>query len=832
MLPLFVIAVAIAALVVLVAWAKMHPFLAFILVSAGAAVALGMPLSAVPAAIRKGMGDMLGSLLVVIVTGAMLGKLVVESGAAQRIADTLVAAFGERRMAWAMALTGFIVGIPLFYGVGFVLLVPIIFAVIGRYRLPLLVVALPALASMSVAHGLLPPHPAPTALVAAFKADMGLTLLYGVVIAVPALVLAGPIFGKTLSRIPARPLAGLEAKPLAEHELPGVATSILTALLPAVLLVATTAVHWLVPAGSPIAAAVGFVSDPDVVMIVALAVATVTLGLARGRSLAGVMQTFGGAINDVASMLLVIGGSGAFKEVLLKSGVNAEIASLLQGLPLDPLVVAWLVTAVIRVCVGSATVAGLTAAGILADVVADGGADPNLMVLAIGAGSLFCSHVNDAAFWLFKEYFNVSLADTLKSWTVMESIVSVVGLVGVLVLSWSVAAAEPPASHPWDISSLSKPPAVEWLDDDDAPVRSLVYTGEPFQERATKVFAYYATPASVGAKPQQAGPWPGIVLVHGGGGTAFAEWVTLWAERGYAAIAMDLAGSRPDPTAEKKNATVRLPDGGPGQDHKDKFDTIATPETDDDWPYHAVANVIRAHSLLRSLPGVDPDRTAITGISWGGYTTCIVASIDDRFRAAVPVYGCGHLRENSCWLGDFERIGPEGAARWEQLYDPGKYLPACRVPIFFINGTNDFAYPLDSYMKSHADVRHASKNVRIEVNMPHGHAEGWAPPEIAAFIDAKVRGTPPLPELRMPLIEDKVARCRVASGGPVESASLVFTAEPGPINKLAWQTVPAEVAADGTLSAPKPPENSRAYFFTATTPAGLQVSSPAVIGGK
>lgn len=435
MLPLAVIAVSIVCLVILVAWAKVHPLLAFVLVSAGAAVALGMPLQTVPAAIRKGMGDMLGSLLLVIVTGAMLGKLVVESGAAQQIATTLVRGFGEKRIAWAMALTGFIVGIPLFYGVGFVLLVPIIFAVVGRYQLPLLLVAVPALASMSVAHGLLPPHPAPTALVATFQADMGLTLLYGLAIAVPALVLAGPIFGRLLTGIPARPLAGMEAKPLPESELPGPAVSILTALLPAVLLVATTAAGWLVPDDSPAAAAMAFVSDPDVVMIVALLVATVTLGLARGRSLATVMQTFAAAIGDVASMLLVIAGSGAFKEVLLQSGVSTQIGQMLEGLPFDPLVLAWLVTVAIRLCVGSATVAGLTAAGILTPIVAGGGADPNLMVLAIGAGSLFGSHVNDAAFWMFKEYFGLGIADTLKSWTVMETIVSLVGLAGVLALA-------------------------------------------------------------------------------------------------------------------------------------------------------------------------------------------------------------------------------------------------------------------------------------------------------------------------------------------------------------------------------------------------------------
>lgn len=435
MLPLVVIAVAIAALVVLVAWAKMHPFLAFILVSAGAAVALGMPLERVPGAIRKGMGDILGSLVIVIVTGAMLGKLVVESGAAQRIADTLVAAFGEKRMAWAMALTGFIVGIPLFYGVGFVLLVPIIFAVVGRYRLPPLVVALPALAALSVAHGLLPPHPAPTALVATFGANVGWTLLYGLVITVPALVLAGPVFARTVATIPARPLAGLMTAARAESELPGAAVSIVTALLPAVLLLVTAIGGSLVTPGSTAARVMAFVAEPDVVMLAALLFATCTLGLARSRSFPAVMNTFAAAIGDVASILLVIGGSGAFKEVLVQSGVNSRIGELLQGLPLDPLATAWIVTAAIRACVGSATVAGLTAAGLVAPLAADGAADPNLMVLAIGSGSLALSHVNDAGFWLFKEYFNVSLADTLKSWTVMETIVSVVGLAGVLVLA-------------------------------------------------------------------------------------------------------------------------------------------------------------------------------------------------------------------------------------------------------------------------------------------------------------------------------------------------------------------------------------------------------------
>ncbi len=434
-MQLAIVAVAIVALVLLVAWAKVHPFLAFVIVSAAAGLALGVPAEKIPGMVRKGIGDVFGALGIVIVAGAMLGRLVVESGAAARIAAALVAAFGVRRMGWAMALTGFVVGIPLFYGVGFMLLVPIIFAVVARHCLPALPVGLPALAAMSVAHGLLPPHPAPTALVNTFHANLGLTLLYGFVIAVPAIVLAGPVFAPPRATGRPRPRAGLAAAGDPPADGPGTAVSVVTALLPVGVLMATAGLGAFLPAAGPLAAVVRLAGDADCVMIASLAVAAVTLGLARGRSLPDVMGTYATAIGDVASILLVVAGSGALKEVLVASGVNAGIAASLRGLAVDPLVLAWLVTAAIRVCVGSATVAGLTAAGILEPLVAGGGVDPNLVVLAIGSGSLALSHVNDGAFWMFKEYFDVSLADTLRSWTVMETIVAMVGLAGVLVLS-------------------------------------------------------------------------------------------------------------------------------------------------------------------------------------------------------------------------------------------------------------------------------------------------------------------------------------------------------------------------------------------------------------
>jgi Gnt-I system high-affinity gluconate transporter len=428
-----IVAAAIAILVVLVAWARVNAFLAFLAVSIGMALALGVPPADVPPLVQKGLGGILGGLTIVIPAGAMLGRLVVESGAAQRIATTLVACFGTSRIAWAMAATGFIVGIPLFYNVGFVLLVPIVFAISGRFGLPAVAVAVPALAALSVAHGLLPPHPAPAGLVRQFDASLGLTLLYGTIIAIPALVLAGPVFARFLRGIDAHPLPGLSARELPESRLPGIATSLITSLLPALLLVGSTAVEIAAPETAASWPLLRFITHPDIVMLLTLAVAAVTLG----KTLAAVMATYGAALADVGPVLLVVAGAGPFKEVLISTGVDQQIAAAFAGMALDPLLLAWLVTVTIRVCVGSATVAGLTAASILAPLVADPahGVDPNLMVLAVGSGSLACSHVNDAGFWLFKEYFNASVADTFRCWTAMETIVSIVGLAGVLFLA-------------------------------------------------------------------------------------------------------------------------------------------------------------------------------------------------------------------------------------------------------------------------------------------------------------------------------------------------------------------------------------------------------------
>ncbi len=387
---------------------------------------------------------------------------------------------------------------------------------------------------------------------------------------------------------------------------------------------------------------------------------------------------------------------------------------------------------------------------------------------------------------------------------------------------------EIPAGLPWNLDKVAEPPKFQWLEKDPG-VRALQYEGEPFNGKPTHVFAYYATPATIAGDKVGNGPWPAVVLVHGGGGTAFPQWVEQWAQHGYVAISMDLSGMKPDraaPNDAKKR--VRLADGGPDQGHPAKFETIGTEDLTDDWSYHAVANVILAHSLIRSFPEVDKGRTALTGISWGGYITCIVASLDSRFKAAVPVYGCGFLSEDSAWLPEFEKLGPEKTARWVKLYDPGQYLPACRVPLFFVAGTNDSAYPLDSYVKSYDAASNTARQIREEVNMPHGHEAGWAPHEIAAFIDSALLDAPKLPLISR-IKEDDGKVKAVVNDAPAGSASIVFTTDDKDINKHEWQTVPAIIDVTGTptLVATVPAE-AKIYFFSVTTTTGLMVTSPVV----
>lgn len=432
-----IIALCLLLLIVLISYFKVDAFLGFVAISILAAICLGVPLGDIPKVIDKGIGNILGDLTLIIVLGAMLGKLVAASGAARKIADVMVGMFGTNKIQWGLMITGFIVGIPLFYGIGFVLLVPIIFSVAYQYKLPAVYIGLPMLAALSVAHGFLPPHPSPVALASMFGADMGMVLILGIIIAIPTIIIAGPVFSKTLKNIKTGPIKLFETKEVsAEYSTPGKVNSFVTATLPVFLLIIVTAIPYVFPSmESKTSSIFSLVGAPSIVMFLTIIIATYTLGLRQGRSMGEVMQIYGDAVKDIASILLIIAGSGIFKIVMETSGVSLELASAMEGLTIHPLILGWLIAGILRACVGSATVAALTAAGVIMPLAASSGVNPNLMVLSIGAGSLIFSHVNDSGFWLFKEYFNLSIKDTLKSWSVMETIVAVVGLAGVLTLN-------------------------------------------------------------------------------------------------------------------------------------------------------------------------------------------------------------------------------------------------------------------------------------------------------------------------------------------------------------------------------------------------------------
>lgn len=435
-MPLLIVILGIVLLFILITRFKLNAFITFILVSLFVGIAEGMEPVTVIDSIQKGIGNILGFLVIILGLGAMLGKLVADSGAAQRITTKLVDKFGKKNIQWAVVLTGFIVGIPMFYSVGFVILIPLVFTIAASTGLPLLYVGLPMLASLSVTHGYLPPHPAPTAIAATFNADIGKTLLYGIIVAIPAIIVAGPLLSRTMKNIKATPLKEfLNPVILKDEEMPGTGISIFTALLPVILIAIAALASLVLPEGSVLQDVFVFLGNPVIAMLISVLVAIYTLGLARGKKMKEVMDSVASAITGITMVLLIIAGAGALKQVLIDSGVSEYIGAMLDGSSISPLILAWLIATVIRVCVGSATVAGLTAAGIVLPLVSGTGVSAELMVLAIGSGSLMLSHVNDSGFWLYKEYFNLSVKDTLKTWTVMETTVGVMGLIGVLILN-------------------------------------------------------------------------------------------------------------------------------------------------------------------------------------------------------------------------------------------------------------------------------------------------------------------------------------------------------------------------------------------------------------
>jgi Gnt-I system high-affinity gluconate transporter len=351
----------------------------------------------------------------------------------------MVKAFGIRHIQLALMLTGFFVGVSLFYDVGFFVMIPLIFTVAASTGLPLLYVGLPMLAALSVTHGYLPPHPAPTAITGMFHADMGKTLVYGTIVAIPAIIISGPILSRALSRIDAKPLNEfVNQKVLNDNEMPGFWVSLFSSLLPVLLISLSTIAGFIFKEENELKMALAFVGNPVVAMLISVLVAVYTLGLARGRKLSDIMNSIAHSVTSITMIMLLIAGAGALKQVLIDGGVSKYIAGLLSQSTLSPLFLGWLIATVLRFCVGSATVAGITAAGIVLPLISGTSVKPELMVLAIGAGSLMLGHVNDGGFWLFKEYFNLSIKDTLRTWTIMETSIGVCGLLGVLLLSFFV----------------------------------------------------------------------------------------------------------------------------------------------------------------------------------------------------------------------------------------------------------------------------------------------------------------------------------------------------------------------------------------------------------
>lgn len=434
-MTLLIIALAVAVQVFLTL-KKVSPFLSLLIVSVLTGICLGMKLPALIDTIEKGVGNTLAGLALILCLGAVLGKILESGGAARKISMTLVEKFGTGNIQWAVMLTGFLVGIPLFYNAGFVILVPLVFSIAAETGLPLLYIAIPMAAALSVTHCFLPPHPGPVVLVNALKADMGRTLLYGLILAIPSVILAGPFLGRLIRKMKINVHDLLYSTEKRSFEkLPAVFPSFALAFLPVFLITLAVLAKNIFPEGSFSLEIIRFIGDPTIALLLAVLLSAWYFGPHAGYRTETVMKWLNEGISGIAVILLIITAGGVFRQVLTDSGTNNYIASFCQTWHMPPLLFGWLITALLRVVIGSATVAGITASGLAVPLVAGGTVSPELMVLAIGSGSVFGSHVNDTGFWMFKEFFNLSLKQTFFSWTFMETVISILGLAGVLLLN-------------------------------------------------------------------------------------------------------------------------------------------------------------------------------------------------------------------------------------------------------------------------------------------------------------------------------------------------------------------------------------------------------------
>ncbi|MEU8305440.1 gluconate:H+ symporter [Actinomadura sp. NPDC048955] len=438
----------IALIVVLITYFKVHPFLSLTLGSLLVGIGAGLPVADTVDAFVKGFGDTAAGVGALIAFGAMFGKLLADSGGADQIVDTIIGRTGRRFLPWAMALAGALIGLPMFFEIGLVLLVPVILLVARRAQMSIIAVGIPALAGLSAMHGLVPPHPGPLVAIDNLKADLGLTLALGIVVALPTIALSGPVFARFASRwvdVPAPELyvtgaderdAEDDAVDLKSRRRPSFAVTLCTVLLPVVLMLGRAVADIALDEGGRVRTVLDNLGTPLVALIIAVVVAMFTFGRGSGMDRDAIASSLAGSLPPIAGPLLIVAAGGGFKQTLVDTGIGDLVADWVKDSDLSVLFLAWLVAVLIRLATGSATVATVTAAGILAPLATTlDSSQTSLLVLAIGAGSLFFSHVNDAGFWLVKEYFGLSVGQNIRTWSLMETAISVCGLVFVLLLN-------------------------------------------------------------------------------------------------------------------------------------------------------------------------------------------------------------------------------------------------------------------------------------------------------------------------------------------------------------------------------------------------------------
>jgi GntP family gluconate:H+ symporter len=424
---------AVIGIILLVTVLKLNPFLSLLLASLALAIVTGMPLANVVHSFEVGVGNVLGHIAIVVALGTMLGKMMAESGGADAIALTLIRVFGEKRLPWAMMVIGLIVGLPAFFEVGFVLLIPIAFTVSRRTGTPLIGVALPLVAALSVDHGLIPPHPAALLAVNTYHADVGRTIFYALLIGIPTATLAGPLFAKVITpwiKVPAdNPMADDFEDHTPGRALPGFWLTIGSILLPVALMLVGSWADVFAPRNTFANEAIRFLGNDDIALLIGVLISFVTLGIMRGVSRDTILRFTNECLAPTATITLLVGAGGGFGRVLQDSGVSHAMIQIAMQQHLPLLLLAWLLAALMRLATGSATVAMTTAAGIVAPIALQSpGTSPELLAIATGSGSLIFSHVNDGGFWLVKEYLNLSVTETIKSWSICETIISIAGL--------------------------------------------------------------------------------------------------------------------------------------------------------------------------------------------------------------------------------------------------------------------------------------------------------------------------------------------------------------------------------------------------------------------